>query len=105
MIYFIMSDNASDTTYLIFVLDSAVADRVGPWPGKNKYHPGQIDFYGSSLMSAEVQAELDASPGEYNLSQNYPNPFIPATTISYSIREYTNISIIQDYYWYFLKIL
>jgi hypothetical protein len=41
---------------------------------------------------AVTEAE-DGVPAEYRLGQNYPNPFNPSTTISYALREDTEVDL------------
>jgi hypothetical protein len=38
--------------------------------------------------------EVSAAPDEFTLSNNYPNPFNPVTTINYSLTKYARISIV-----------
>ncbi|MFO7447378.1 MAG: DUF362 domain-containing protein [Ignavibacteriaceae bacterium] len=44
------------------------------------------------MNSTSVEEELNM-PADYSLSQNYPNPFNPTTKISYSIPEYSKVTI------------
>ena len=55
-----------------------------PPSGTIKYRLKQIDLDGAFEYSQIVIANVDA-PEEFVLLQNFPNPFNPATTISYSI--------------------
>lgn len=52
-------------------------------PGKYSYRLKQVDFNGSFAYSDVVEIEIVAS--EFKLFNNYPNPFNPTTTISYSL--------------------
>lgn len=49
----------------------------------------------SPTLALSVDDENTATPNSYHLSYNYPNPFNPTTTISYSLphRSHVNISI------------
>ena len=50
--------------------------------GKYQYRLKQIDFDGTIIYSAIIEAEV-TSVSEFNLEQNYPNPFNPITKISW----------------------
>ena len=54
-------------------------------PGRYEYRLQQIDNCGTFVLSEEVEAVVVVSADDYKLSQNFPNPFNPSTTISYSI--------------------
>jgi hypothetical protein len=58
--------------------------------GKYQYRLKQIDFNGNEMLSSEIEINLYDSPAVYDMAQNFPNPFNPSTTISYSIAKAGN---------------
>ena len=54
------------------------------FPGNNYYRLKQIDNNGSSEYSAAVLVSFNFNNGFY-LSSNYPNPFNPATNITFNV--------------------
>jgi len=58
--------------------------------GTFSYRLKQIDFDGSYKFSTETNIEVSL-PAEFNLEQNFPNPFNPSTIISYSIANKSNV--------------
>jgi hypothetical protein len=55
-------------------------------PGHYFYRLKQIDFNGQFEYSDVVEVDVTA-PIDFNLAQNFPNPFNPITKIQYSIAE------------------
>lgn len=56
------------------------------------YRLKQIDFDGTYEYSNEVTIEI-SQPDSYLLNQNYPNPFNPGTTISFTLKETTDVNL------------
>jgi len=54
-------------------------------PGRYMYRLKQIDRDGSFEYSQSVEVEVGTVPHVFSLSQNYPDPFNPTTTINYSL--------------------
>ncbi len=53
-------------------------------PGTYIYRLKQIDFDGRAKYSEEAEASIGI-PRQFSLSQNFPNPFNPATTIGFEL--------------------
>lgn len=59
--------------------------------GKIYYRLKQMDYDGSFSLSGEVLVQL--TPVEYELSQNFPNPFNPVTRISFQLPYESHITL------------
>ncbi len=55
------------------------------------YRLKQIDFDGTFEFTSEV--EVNIAPSEFALEQNFPNPFNPSTSISFSLASDANVSL------------
>ncbi len=60
--------------------------------GIYSYRLKQVDFDGSSNYSNAIEVELKALYS-YFLDQNWPNPFNPATSIGFGIKDKSNVRI------------
>ena len=60
--------------------------------GNYNYRLKQIDFNGTFEYSGEIEVNI-TSPSEFSISQNYPNPFIPTSTIQYAIPQTSFVKI------------
>ncbi|MFO7524739.1 MAG: choice-of-anchor D domain-containing protein [Ignavibacteriaceae bacterium] len=48
---------------------------------------------GTENYAKETAGNISLTPEEYVLNQNYPNPFNPSTTISYNLKEKSNVTL------------
>ena len=67
-------------------------DRLNKF-GKYKYRLKQIDYNGQYEYSNEIEVDY-INKFDFYLSQNYPNPYNPATNIDFNIPEKTFVRII-----------
>lgn len=61
--------------------------------GQYYYRLKQIDSDGTFEYSSTIEIDV-SSPAKYKLKQNFPNPFNPTTTISFSVAKKSNIRLI-----------
>ena len=61
--------------------------------GKFLYRLKQIDIDGSFEYSDAIEVDL-SSPVKYELSQNFPNPFNPTTSIQFSLPEASKVKLV-----------
>jgi len=53
--------------------------------GKYSYRLKQVDHAGAFKYSAEIEVAVGVAPKVFELSQNFPNPFNPATNIQFTV--------------------
>ncbi len=58
------------------------------------YRLKQIDFSGAFEYSGEIEVLVDFTPQSFELSQNFPNPFNPTTTIQFQVPEASDVTIV-----------
>ncbi len=57
------------------------------------YRLKQIDNDGTFTYVDPIEVEIGDVPGGFGLSQNFPNPFNPLTTIAFAVAERSDVAI------------
>lgn len=65
-----------------------------PYNGTVLYRLKQVDYNGTFEYSDVIAVDVEFIPTEISLSQNFPNPFNPTTTIKYWLNIEANARII-----------
>jgi hypothetical protein len=58
------------------------------------YRLKQIDFSGQFEYSPEIEVNVDLTPQNFELHQNFPNPFNPTTSIQFQVPKQSDVTIV-----------
>ena len=61
--------------------------------GKYQYRLKQMDYDGRFEYSNVVEVTVGLTPEDYKLSQNFPNPFNPSTTITFAMKNTEHVTV------------
>ncbi|MDP3581552.1 MAG: T9SS type A sorting domain-containing protein, partial [Ignavibacteria bacterium] len=71
--------------------ESGIADRIFSFPTKDSTLAWK--FFNDKNVLTGIESDKETLPSEYSLSQTYPNPFNPETTISYKVQAASKVSL------------
>jgi hypothetical protein len=68
--------------------------------GEYFYRVYGYDVDGEAYQSQQASVNVSALPGVFTLDQNFPNPFNPVTSISFSVPQTSNVTLkVYDMFW------
>jgi len=51
-------------------------------------------LFGDTSLLLGINQIINSFPGDYNLSQNFPNPFNPSTKINFDVKDASHVKLV-----------